>query len=335
MRQVLILSLGLAGSLALAWSVYTQEDVEREETDVAMYADPGDSLTRIAWDDDNGLIRIEERTDAKGSYLWVDITEQVPVADAGADLDGDSDTGVPEVEYETVQRAFRANAEAASVWAQYAPLYAIRDLTEGGMMEAYGLDDPEATLSVTTRDGELTFNVGTETYGARDRYVGDGERIFLVDDAVLRPIMFAKTRLVERGLIPYAQPDIAAIAVSANGQSVVWTQQNRDDRGAHYWAPEGAEDDANDAVKSWMRKLLSVRSQSYLTEADLDIELESVLTYTARGDDDAFAVEVLREVTEDDNPRWFAKSEHARSLVELTRSLATDAFMDVAVVLEP
>ena len=81
-----------------------------------------------------------------------------------------------------------------------------------------------------------------------------------------------------------------------------------------------------------MRKLLAVRAQAYLDEATLDVEMESVFSYTITGDDASFTVDVFREITEDDDPRWFARPEYNRSLVELTRSLATDAFVDVDVV---
>ena len=39
--------------------------------------------------------------------------------------------------------------------------------------------------------------VGGETWGSSDRYVGLEGRVFLVDDADLRPLQYGKTRLVE------------------------------------------------------------------------------------------------------------------------------------------
>jgi hypothetical protein len=81
-----------------------------------------------------------------------------------------------------------------------------------------------------------------------------------------------------------------------------------------------------------MRKLTAVRAPAYLDEATLDVQMVHIFSYTVSGENASFAVDVYQETTEDDDPRWFARPEYNRSLVELTRSLATDTFVDVDVV---
>ncbi len=358
MKQVSVLGVGLLASLALAWSVYTDTSEVRDDGDVAMFAAANDSLESVSWADDDGTVRIEQKTDAKGDYFWVTITEEVAIAvpapmpaidedadgdadsdatvdaDSEADSDVDTDTqAVPEVPTETVTRSFKGNSQARELWDNFSPLYALRDLSEGASTAAFGLDDPKATLTVDISGQPTVFNVGGETFGAKDRYVGTADRVFLVDDSSLRPLQYAKTRLVERTVQPFESPSIVQVEVNADGRRAVWTHENRDDRGADYYALQGTPDEAVETTKSWMRKLLAVRAQAYLDEATLDVEMVPVFSYTVSGVDASFTVDVFREVTEDDDPRWFARPEYNRSLVELTRSLATDAFVDVDVVL--
>ena len=346
MRQVIALGTTLVLTLALSWSIYTDDGVVRDLSEVAIYADPGDTLASVAWSDEDGDVLVETRVDAKGDYLWVSITEEVEVVspegpfgpdmDTDVDSDSDSDSGAQlprEPLTERVTRSFKGNLQASEVWDNFSPLYAIRSLSESVDTTAFGLDDPSATIVVTGAWGTTQLVVGGETFGAKDRYVALADAVFLVDDGDLRPLQYAKTRLVERGLVPFTVREIAQIEVAADGRRAVWTHENRDDRVNDHWAPEGSPDARDDAVKSWMRKLLGVRAHSYEDDETFDVAVEPVLTYTVSGEGTSFQVQILREVVADDDPRWFARSEYTRSLVELTRSLATDAFMDVDVVL--
>lgn len=344
MKQVAVLGLGLVGSLALAWSVYTDDGEGPPEGAIALYTDPGDALSSLQWDEEGATVLIESKRDRHGEYLWVSVTEEEPIptaappapedadSDAVVDADTEADTEAARPT-EPVTRSFKGNLQATELWATFSPLYALRDLSSGASSTAFGLDNPEATITVTIDGVATELQIGGETFGNRDRYVGRGEQVFLVDDGDLRPLQFAKTRLVERGLLPYGQPDVAQITLRGNGTEATWLHQDRELRGADYWAREATPDDGDEAVKDWMRKLLSVRAQAYVLEDELDHALEPVLTYTVTGDDGAWTVEVLRESTDGDNGRWYARSEYTRSLVELTRSLAVDAFMDMDVVL--
>ena len=221
MRQVSVLGVGLLASLALAWSVYTDTTEVRDDGEVAMFVATDTSLESVSWADDEGTVRIEQKTDAKGDYFWVTITEEVAIAvaapmpaddedadsdadsDASADADSDADSDVdsdtepvPEVPTETVTRSFKGNSQARELWENFSPLYALRDLSEGASTAAFGLDNPKATLTVSIAGQPTVFNVGGETFGAKDRYVGTGDRIFLVDDGSLRPLQYAKTCLL-------------------------------------------------------------------------------------------------------------------------------------------
>jgi hypothetical protein len=83
---------------------------------------------------------------------------------------------------------------------------------------AFGLDDPKATLTVNINGQPTVFNVGGETFGAKDRYVGTGDRVFLVE-------------------------------VNSSGRRAMWTDENRDDRGADYYALQGTPDQAVETTK--------------------------------------------------------------------------------------
>jgi hypothetical protein len=189
------------------------------------------------------------------------------------------------------------------------------------------LDPPAATVTVGRANGPVELLIGGETYGSKDRYVKRGEELYLVDDAVLKPLEFASSRLLERRLVTQADETAEQVVLEQGGQRRVWTQVNRDDRAKAFWAREGTTE-ADEAAGLWMGKLFRLRLASYEDEAQ-GPALSPLYRYEVQGAGARWSVEVLQA----EDGEYYAKSTFNRGLVKLTRSLASEASDDVAELL--
>ncbi len=238
----------------------------------------------------------------------------------------------PAFEIEVTTSAFKGSSQAEDLWESFAPLYALRELAGSPEDEAFGFDEAESI--VVRRDGkEVELAVGGETFGSKDRYVRYGSKVFLVDDATLRPLEFAATRLVDRALVPMSAQDVLELSVSVpEGETLEFVQQNADDPGAAYWARKADPSNADETAGTWIDKLLRIRVREYA--ADEPEGLQTALTYRAFDEDGtAWAVELLKK-TDGDDESWYARAEHTRSLVEVPESLARDAISDLSSLTE-
>jgi hypothetical protein len=212
---------------------------------------------------------------------------------------------------------------------------ALRELDAAGMADksVFGLDAPDGTLAVTRRGETLTLNVGGETWGSRDRYVGLDQKVFLVDDADLRPLLYGKTRLVERNLQPLVQADVESIAVTRGTETVGFVQSNRQDPSAAFWALAASPEQESSNATTWLAKLFRLKVQTYADPAVAPPELEPAFAFTATGSGETWSIEILREkgVLA---PEYYARSTFNRGLVKVTKALAAETTEDLDAVLE-
>ncbi len=369
MKQVIILS-GLLG-IALVGSSLTwtqDDDASNSVDDVEVYKASPDDLEKITWKGDKSTIEVERKSDERGDYMGVVSTEKKekkkpkkpkdPDAEEGEEPEGDDghdhgedalrdphaaegdgeDEGdeepEPEPEIEIKVTRYHGNKAADEMWEKFAPLVALRELGQRIEMdqEVLGFKEPTATLEVVRRSGPLELTVGGETYGAKDRYLASAGKVFLVDDAVLRPLQYATTRLVERAVQPLAEADIEKVSVRLpDGRSAELIHQNRDDRAKAFWALAATPDDEDASAGTWLAKLLKIRVNAYVGADDVEGELVPVFTWSVAGDGQTWTVEML-EVEGDANSDYYARPEYARSMVKLTRSLAADAIDDLEAI---
>ncbi len=331
MRQVAILATLLGVALLGSYLSWTSEGADLSRaTDVRVYRADARDLESVAWRSDTLEVRLERRDDGAGDYVWITVTETPeepePIVDA------DPAAPVP-VSATGSTVAFKGNDAAKDLWESFAPLYAKRELQVTGMCDvALGFDSPTAILEVTRRSGPLELVVGDETYGTRDRYVRHGERVLLLDDRTLRPLQFAKTRLVDRALHPVGPDDARRIEVRSGGDEITLVQRNREDRRAAFWAQADTPEEAHRAGENWVGKLLRLRAQGYVSEADLEGDLAPIFSFTIEGSDGRWQAEIFRQTGVED-PQYFARTTWNRSLVQLTESLAAEAVADLDTLL--
>lgn len=347
MKQVLVLAVLLVAALVGSYLTWTAEESEASPAEeVVVYRADEEDLESIAWEGEETSVLLERKEDEAGAYVWVTLTETTEVeAPEPADEPGDTDAAVgpepapqeeepetPEPETTTRTVSFKGNDTADEVWASFAPLRAKRELQPGPSVtdEAFGFDDPAGTLEIVRRSGPVEIVVGGETYGARDRYARYDGRVFLLDDKDLRPLQFARTRLVDRTLHPLEARDTQKIEVRSPEGNATFVQENREDPRSAFWASADSPEQADEAAENWIGKLMRMRVQQYVGPEEAPPSLEPVFSYVVEGDR-AWTVEILRE--EGADGRWFARSEHTRGLVELTESLASEAVADLPTVL--
>jgi len=355
-RSVAVYGSLLVALMGASWLEWTSEPEVELDGQVVLLQGAEDGLEKIVWhtkDKDKAVV--ERRTDAYGSYLWVTYTKwtedqpitpmdpDVPADDAPAEevdegeaAEGDPDT--PKTYTEETQ-VFKAGEAGAELLASLSPMLAIRKLetVDEAKLETIGLTDPQDSLEITRKGRTTVLELGGEVYGTRDRYVrekGSGA-IFLVDDEVLRPLKYARTRLPDRELWDFERKDITQVSLAdGSGVSADFQQRNASDEAKAFWVAAGAAENAekDTQLDTWMDKALKMRGTRYADPADLPDGLEVVFTLSIETSGrDPLLLTVEKDGEEGD---FWASTPYTRGRVKLLRT-ATEALAgDVSTILE-
>ncbi|MEC8425358.1 MAG: DUF4340 domain-containing protein, partial [Myxococcota bacterium] len=250
-RSAAIYGALLLGLMGASWFRWTSEPDVELDGQVVLLQGEEDGLEKIVWhakDKDKAVI--ERRSDDYGSYLWVSYTkwvEEKPITPMEPDLepapepDGDAEPSEEDTpkSYREEHQVFKAGKAGGELLESLSPMLAIRklDAVDQDKLESIGLIEPSDTLEITRKGRTTLLELGGEVYGTRDRYVretGSGE-IFLVDDEVLRPLKYARTRLPDRELWDVDRKDNARVSIAdAAGVSADFVQRNADDETKAY-----------------------------------------------------------------------------------------------------
>ena len=213
-----------------------------------------------------------------------------------------------------------------------APLLALRKLDDisDEKLETTGLNDPQDALVLERKGKTIRLDVGGEVYGTRDRYVRDPESgdVYLVDDEVLRPLRYARTRLPDRTLWSFETKRIGSVTIGSPAGSIDILQKNAEDPERATWVRQDAPEEADPQLKTWMDKAFRLKSTSYASEDDDTDGIELLFSLTFTDDKgNSQTLEVLQKPGDDKADYW-GRSEHTRGLVKLlrgqTRQLADD-----------
>lgn len=351
MRQVATLSVLLAAALVGSYVTWTAPQGSVSAEGVPVYAGAS-AIHKVEWRSDALDVVLEKLEDDRGDYVRVTTVErrEVPVqdpapvaerADAPSATDAEPDEAEeappepPATRTEELRRTFLGNDIATQLWTDLSPLVALRDLGRADALDpaALGFDEPSATLVVHRASGPLELTIGGETYGSRDRYVRHDGRVLLVDDVTLRPLIYANARLTERALQPLSEKDVVRVDLTdSEGRSATLVQVNASDPAKAFWARSDAADTPDPAAGTWLGKMFRLRLLQYVDEADLEAELRPLFRYTVHGRAASWTVEVA-STGEGDAQVFYARSDFNRGLVELTHSLAAEAFADLSAAL--
>ncbi|MFT5685455.1 MAG: hypothetical protein ACI8RZ_006406, partial [Myxococcota bacterium] len=191
-RSVLIYGGLLTLTLGVAWMRWTAEPEQDLEGQIVLLQGDAEDIQTIIWRTDDSESIIEQRSDAQGSYLWVNHTkwtekkvpvvvseegeegEDAPAEDAPAEdaptedapvVDGEEapveEAPEPEVERIAEVQAFKAGAKGDELLASLSPMMAIRRLegVDETKLESIGLAEPTGQMVVTRKDRTATLDV--------------------------------------------------------------------------------------------------------------------------------------------------------------------------------
>jgi hypothetical protein len=334
--------------LAGAWWRWSNPDDAKEKSgkEIVVLDARASEVTRIVWHDEKGDTTVDVLTDELGSYPWVTLVERKkkPARDDAAsapekqDLSSEGAATAEAHEYEETRSNFRGGESATKLLDAFQPLKAKRKLEKVApeKLADLGLEKPENWLEVTRKGQARRFEVGGETYGAKDRYVKDTSsgKVYLIAADTLRPLLFAKSRLPDRALSSVQTDKLTKVRLGGPTGSVEMVQRNREDKDKAYWAASSVPDEAVPMYATWLDKVLKMKSISNVQEADVpkDLVPSFQLTLFPEGGKPE-TIEVLSAVGERGESDYYARGNYLRGLVKLQRSATSDAAADVPSVI--
>ena len=348
----------LAILLGAAWAKWTAEPEVELDGKVVLVAGDADDIETITWTSEGkDDAHIERKSDDRGAYLWVTYTRYTPKPepkpepdpadgpplpdvpgepsdDAAPADDPDAaptapDAAAPAPELVAETQVFKAGDTGQELLDALSPLLALRKLeADPDKLATIGLTEPTEFLEIVRKGRTVKLDVGGEVYGTRDRYVrnsGTGE-IFLVDDELLRPLKYARTRLPDRTLWATERAKVSRVTlVGANGSLVV-EQENASDADKARWIPAGDAEVDDEQLQTWMDKALKLKGSAYAGPDDPSEGLEERFSLVLEPES---GPSTTLKVMVDPDGGWWGESEHTRGRVKLLRAQTTSLADDI------
>ena len=299
MKTLLFPAVILGASLGAAWLQFTAEPDKIGDNETLVMANQSTQIQHIDWVSSTQEVHIEQRNDDFGAYLWVQYI----------------DKKVPE---EPSTKYFIAGENGNKLLDALSPLVAIRPLDQSTEPEVLGLDQPSATVTITSNGKPRVFSVGDEAYGTKDLYVRDDEsnELFLIDDSKFRNLRQARTTLPNRALFPKSPREATTAVLQWNGQTLDLTHQNAQDAKNAKWMYTNKADVDSTQIETWLSKALRISvSRSSSPDEDLSTLIPQ-LSLTLRWDDDTEITTAYSTLPTDDS--WWASNPSTRGHVRVS-----------------
>ena len=304
----------LALSLGAAWYQWSKPPSVTEGDEVVILYGEEKSLEEIIWESDKDKAVIEFRSDAVGNYLWATYTDKK--------------------KEEEQEKSFKVGQDGEKLCADLSPLVAIRALENVSeeKKEEIGLKTPTTSLSIKRKGKTTVFDVGNEAYGTKDLYIQNREtkEVFLLDDAKVRTLKFARTRLPDRQLWSFEKEKITKITLQASleGQpkTLVLLNKNWQDKLQAKWVRQDDETADNTQLTNWITKYLRSTNSAYTNDIDVstlskafDIEMEG----------DGAPKENISVYYDAEKQNWYAQTTHSRGVVKLIKQSISGLYEDL------
>ena len=371
-RSVLMYGGLLTLTLGVAWVRWTAEPAPDLDGQIVLLQGDAEDIETIIWKTEDSESVIEQKSDERGSYLWVNHTkwteqkpvalpeeapaedgEAAPVEDAPAEAgeeapveDVPAEAGeeapaeeIPEPVVERVaeNQAFKAGEKGTELLASLSPMMAIRRLegVDAEKLESIGLTEPSGQMVVTRKGRTATLDVGGEAFGTRDVYLRDVEdgAIYLVDDETIRPLKYARTRLPDRTLYSIERKKVASASLAGPlGQTLAIGQKNADDDANAVWIRAASPIEEDEQLNTWMTQAMKLKGSTYASPDTPPEGLVTQFSLTLTTEGGEF--ETLEVLREGEDGDWWGRSEHTRGLIKLLKGPTASLAEDVDGLLE-
>ena len=301
MKSLILPASILAISLGTAWLQFTAEPDKIGDNEVLVMANQPSYIERIEWISKQQEVHVEQRSDKVGNYLWVEYVDKKLPDDPS-------------------RKYFIAGGNGDKLLKALSPLVAIRSLDKDLDIATLGLDEPSATMRVTSNGQTRLFSIGDEAYGTKDLYVRDdaSQEIFLVDDSKLRNLRQARTTLPNRAIFPNKPKDAISATLHWKEATLQLKHQNTPDAKSATWVYADKPDADATQIETWLSKALRT-SVSRSANPDEDISnLIPQFSISLTWDDGIESKTTYAMLTEDKNTSWWVSNPSTRGYVRVS-----------------
>lgn len=211
-----------------------------------------------------------------------------------------------------------------------------RDLGE------FGLATPLARVLVHHDDptrSPLEFDIGERAANGFERYIqpAGGSEVWLVNEFLVKPFFAVRDgaelqTVAELQLVGVMVGDVAELELGRGASAMMWRQAHREDVDARKWV-DAVHGEVCTGLQAALERLSAVRAQRYWPDNQGEPELREQASWRlVLADGRSIEGQIFSDAAAPAQPRWFARSSHTRTLVELEPEAAAAVVADFRTV---
>jgi len=307
-KSLLVHGILAVAGLVLAYRVWAERDAPEVAADAVTLVDcepsrvtavelfEADRQKRVRLDIDRSgedpayrftVTRYERKRADEGSEEGQGGTSEPATAEGAEEEAGAGDVAAKDaskselVATEDPPKRFLGSESVSELLEQIAPLRAVRSLgtPKPELLEEIELDDPQGMLTLVCSGEERTFELGSTTTGAGDRYAKPRgkDAVYLLAADALRDLQSAEFRMIQRDYQTFDWAEVASLTLEIGDQQERLLQRNRLDQDKAQWVDADEPDRRNELFDNFMSRVKRLRVQDYLAKdaapgADLDAD---------------------------------------------------------------
>lgn len=340
--QILIYGGLLVAALIASYLTWTHEPVGGKG-DVTVIDLKAEGLRQVLYEEADLRVAVQRREVDGEAYCWGETRKirdapkrpgEVPPALASGD-DDDSAAVEADAERITTEKAFRGNETCDKVLGRFTPMRALRvfeDVSADKITEME-LDEPEASLAITSDKGERGFDVGGRCYGSNNYYLRERDtgRILLVEARMIGDIKGGSTRLMESQLQTFKKDEVERAVVATAADSREFLHQNRDDTKLAFWADASEPNRTADAADAWLDRIFRMRALEYFGAPPQGLVPAARVVFFDRDGELGFA-EIGTAVGDDGEPIHVARTDNTIEWVKVSDRMGEETVEQIGAV---
>jgi hypothetical protein len=323
--------LGVAGGLALRVVTRGEKPAVAAEQVQVWGSRPAD-VKSVSYEStqaaEKSRFNLEVRKDSRGRwYIGSMQKTKAGLGDAGAPV---SLPDKPEPKQETTK--FVSVKEGEKLLEQLAPLMAMRNLgkVQPPKLVDFGLDKPEGTLRVVFDNKERSLVIGGLTPNGSDRYARtpDTGEIYAVSGDLVRSLMYADSRLLERDLHDFEEGEVTRIKIIRGKASREVVPMPEKQAG---WADAKTPNKLDETAGNWISKVSRVNATQYMEQPGVPVlpEYQVVKLEYFNDSKPIGFLELIKIPENKSNAGYLVKTEHTRWWAQVLKSTAEQIEQDL------